>query len=412
MIGTGQIRQKHGNDIAAIILCCRVFLGTASPDELNGFIKENPIDWDRFMYLSRMHRIRPVVYKTISLIEIPGTIKKRVHDEYAKVTFYNWKRSAETERIILLLKERGIEALPYKGTSYSMQFYGDLVSRESNDIDLVIDPLFLNRTIPVLKEDGYLPELEDVYVYLGNKYLSFYKDFNLNKFSGKRRTFHIELHWGIADTNMGISSRANALIVQSNNPLPFVKNTINTLNSFPHFSAILIHHSIKDNFKFLKNVMDISQGFKQQEVQNHAEKLEGDLKEFGLKKALDVSVALSWQLMGVSLTAGQEAKNPDKVTDYFIDHICSREFGLSDSKKNAIESMRETALLKDSRLSKIKFYFICLKHRFIPTHADFRAIRLPKSIFFLYYFIKPFRTLIKPFDQSAEKKKLNPMSAE
>ena len=63
-------------------------------------------------------------------------------------------------------------------------------------------------------------------------------------------------------------------------------------------------------------------------------------------------------------------------------------------------------LLCETIPDQLKFLIALLKARFTPTVADFMIIKLPHSLFFIYYICKPFRSLIKPYDATKEKRKI------
>jgi hypothetical protein len=186
MIDINDFERKYGYEMALLVLCCRVFFETATTDELKTFFK-----------------------------------------------------AVETERVILLLYKNNIDSIPYKGMAFSKQFFGDLISRESSDIDLVIKPTDLERAVQILKEDEYLPELDDVYQYLGSKFQSYNKDYNFNKFNNNSRIYHLELHWAIAENYLGASNRVNQFHYQANTQTELAKTNVKALNEVSHFSAIL-----------------------------------------------------------------------------------------------------------------------------------------------------------------------------
>ncbi|MBW4890014.1 nucleotidyltransferase family protein [Mucilaginibacter sp. HMF5004] len=411
MIAIENIKNDHGTEMAAIILCCRVFFGTATNSELKQFVSANNIDWYSLIRLARQHRIRPVIYPLLHRIDLPNDIKVLIYKQQAEITQLNWKQAIETERIIMLLKKHGVQAVPYKGTAFSKQFFGDLVSRESSDIDLIIQPADLSKAIDVLKLDAYLPELDEVYNYLGTKYHSYYKDYNLNKYKNGQREFHIELHWAIAETYLNVNDKVNAFIYETGEPVKLLKADVAVLTQNAHFASVLIHHTIKDTFKYLKNIVDISQALSIPGIKTYCDKLNIEFADIGLQKILAVSNELSEQLMGICLPKTEAAFSNVKAVKYFAKQLCGNRIMASETSSNILDWMHNRLLLQDSFLQRMKFYWISGIHRFIPASRDFELVKLPKSIFFVYYFMKPFRSIIKPFDTSERKRKLIPLSS-
>jgi hypothetical protein len=408
MIAISDIKKDRGNEMAAMILCCRVFFETATITDLNDFIAGNDIDWLTLVRLAYQHRIRPVVYKILHLIELPGEINVLIYKQHAEITKLNFKQAVETERIIMLLKQHGIEAIPYKGTAFAKQFFGDLVSRESSDIDLVIKPHDINTAIAVLEHDEYLPELDHVYKYLGAKYHTYYKDYNVNKFKNGKREFHIELHWAIAEGYLGISDKINAFIFDVDDTIVLTKNRIRVLNKAAHFSSILIHHGVKDTFRSLKCIVDIVQASGQVCVQSNSRKIYESFADIGLKNTLAVGNALSEQLFGIGLMQTEVLKVSDSTVNYFYKQLLGKQILRNENTGNIAVWIKKRFMLQDSIFYKLNFCWSTLKYRFIPGPVDFELIQLPKSIFFIYYIMKPFRSIIKPMDVVGRKKKLIP----
>ena len=167
--------------MALVVLACRLYCKTATYTELQYYIDENDLDWKLVCTICRNHSIRPVVYKTLLTIELPVEIERLLKEEYLSCTVKNWKQALETERIITLLADNSIQAWPYKGTAFSRQFYGDIISRESSDIDLVIHPDDLDIVIMLMEKDGYLSEDNISFKYLRKKYLKNNKDYSFIK---------------------------------------------------------------------------------------------------------------------------------------------------------------------------------------------------------------------------------------
>jgi hypothetical protein len=404
MIGINQIKSSYGSETALIILCCRISLKTGTLYELETFVLTNSINWERVAYLAGIHKVRPIVYKAVLNVQIPADVKLRLTADNAELIRLNWKQSIETERLIVLLKQNDIEAVPYKGTAFSKQFYHDFVSRESNDIDLIIDAADLTKAIKVLNDDGYMPEIEDVYQYLGSRYFDYYKDFSLNKFKKHIRDHHLELHWAIAENYYYVNSKVNSFMYTHGEQFIFVKSIINTLDPVAHFSAVLIHHAIKDSFTSIKNVIDISFATQHPHIQAQIPLLESTFTSLDLHNVLNMGVGLSQQLMGVGLNQLPNAKIKRSTMQHFIRNVCSGHLLLTDKKLWG--SINNALLLQDSGLKKLHFLFHLITHRFVPATTDFRTFTFPKSLFFLYYLLKPFRSLIKRFNPDEEKRKL------
>jgi len=160
MLALDQIATHYGKPMALLIQCCRVHFKTDTLESLNQSlegINEDKVDEivKRVRLLSRLHRIRPVVYRVLLNANVTEQFKTALKNELHSITLQNFEIAKETERIVQKLAIAGITAIPYKGVAYSKQFYGDISMRESSDIDLAIDASDLLAIKPLLEEDGY-----------------------------------------------------------------------------------------------------------------------------------------------------------------------------------------------------------------------------------------------------------------
>jgi hypothetical protein len=110
-------------------------------------------------------------------------------------TFQALKHSAETARMVQLLKQEGVVAIPLKGSVLAQMLYGDVGLRHCNDIDLLINFTDMEVTTRVLKSCGYRqlyphdlnPRQERIYA-------RYKKDVG---FYNREQRLFIELHYGI-----------------------------------------------------------------------------------------------------------------------------------------------------------------------------------------------------------------------
>ena len=408
MIPIAKIKEDYGIEIATVVLACRVHFKTSTIGELQSFIIANEIKWERVLSISNKHSIRPLVYKILADVTKPEPVAAKIKEEYFSVITKSWQQAIETERLINLLKANGILAVPYKGTVFSKQFYGDLISRESSDIDLIIKTEDLEKVIASLERDGYISASGFEYQCWGQKYFKYYKDYNLNKFKQNDIEFHIELHWAVAEYYLGINEKSSNLLYQvDNTKQQIIKTEVDFLCSNAHFLAVLIHHSVKDSFKSLKNIIDISQILQNKQSETDSEFISENVALLHINKAFALANIISTNIFGVSSTYQIHHKISPNQLHYFLTQLLSENIINSHSLKS-IQLFKNRLQLCDSFSSKLRFISPMIHNRFIPTIVDFRIILLPKPLFFLYSIFKPFRSLIKPYNAKEEKQRLIP----
>jgi len=406
MIAADILIENYGVDIALVVIACRVHFKTAGKEELLVFIQQHDINWNHVLIICRKHSIRPLVYPVIAGAGMPKEIEGQIQIEFMRITHRNILQAQETERIITLLGQNGITVIPYKGTAFSRQWYGNINSRECSDIDFIIQPADLKKIIPLMQKDGYIPEASMEFDYLGNKFFKYYKEFNFNKKVDLQTSFHVEFQWSIAEDQLRVRKVSNQLLNHSESKLFLVNRDIRALNREAHYMAILVHHSVKDVFRSLKLVIDLSQASCRSQTKEvpEWEFILQQAKQIGLDKALAMSSFLGSALFGVLLYDNGYPLHP-KDKKQFLDQCLTKNI-LKGNEILSRKLFKSRLLLRDNRMEKLKFIHGFIVYRFIPTVVDFRIMRLPHGLFFLYHFWKPFRSLIRPTNPEEEKKRL------
>lgn len=404
MIAIEEIRNKYGTEIALLLLCCRVHFGTESRQSLQQFLDASTINWNNFLSLSDYHRVEPVVFKILSTIaNIPSDIAASIKQKQHYLIHQSFQRAVETERLILLLNLNHIRCIPYKGAVFSKQFYGDLSSRESSDIDLVISPDDFKKVYDLMLEDGYSFGNQLEYEYYKEQIFRRKKDLNFAKYKNGARQSYVEFHWRLSDRELQIKEAANALLFQHTVQSKLIHNSIEIIKSDAHFLAVFIHHSNNDAFSTIRNVLDICQiNFAQPDTVDFQFINEG-IANLNLNPSAAICQYLSDELFGVSIPFSLKNKVniSQKIKEHFTDHLLRKELSVKHFKVQLYS--KSVLYLKQTFSEKIKYLGICLQLRFTPSIKDLRTFNFPKPLYFLYYIIKPFRSLFSPADSNEEK---------
>jgi hypothetical protein len=388
--------------MGVVIQACRVYVETSKISKLNELIREPDISWKEVRLLSRLHRIRPVVYRALLESDAPTDLKDQLIKELHQITIQNFRIAAETERVINLLALANVKAIPYKGVAYSIQFYGDIAMRESDDIDLVIDPKDLLASTQVLMSDGYLPTRPELSNDIRHeKFLLREKDYCFDKTDATSSSFHLEIHWNVVHPLF----RAPAPINQFN--LSRISDGIlgNTHCSFlsleEHFAAITSHHFLQDVLSYLKTIIDLGVGLKKLNTL-----LAPDTKEkilFPISKIYRINVlhiALE-ETLGINspikaITSSDKFLARDLVHLNFNSSIArSKPYHVWSWLRHYLQLSRLRALLFQDKKQRILFFISYWIHLISPQPTDEKALPLPRLLKPLYVIIRPLRILFR-----------------
>lgn len=405
MMPISEVQKTYGTEIAMVLLCCRLHFKIADQRTLQQFIDANTIDWDDVLYLARYHRIEPVVYAVLGKAGLPPAIASHIKQSQLLLIRNNFKQALETERIVLLLAESGITCTPYKGVAFSKQFYGDTISRESSDIDLVISHHDFNRVLDIMTADGYLFENKTEYDHFRETIFEKNNSLNFDRFKGEIREFHVEFHWRITENFVNTPDAAHEQLFKNSETIILARLELPALNVNAHYITTFIHHSSHDGFRVLRNIIDLCQIKSCNNPSLNINYITANFRKLRLTRAAAVCSYLSTELLGVELPFSREVETvviSDKLKTFFKKRLLVKR-SYRDSVFDNLDT-RSQLYLKDSFKEKISFILSGIKQRAMPSPEDLRTVKLPRKWHFLYPVIKPFRLLTRGIDKKHVKK--------
>ncbi len=400
MLALDQIATLYGEPMALLIQCCRVHFKADSSESLNEKIEKYGEDklaevLKRVQLLSRLHRIRPVVYRVLLNTIVPEQFKTLLKNELHNITLKNFELAKETERIVNKLEAANIIAIPYKGVAFSKQFYGDISMRESSDIDLAIDPTSLLAIKPLLEEDGYSiaagmedPTKASANYYIGNKDLCFDK-------TTTRERFHIELHWMITHPKYQAPANLNKVDTSQLVDSELAGTQLKFLELAEHFRATLLHHLLHDGMEYLKLLVDIAQAHARVSNASINEKISQLEQHYNV---VPIFLAIE-DLFGVSQVSKQTKNNPlsASIIDYCLRSTIGRYqrhrvFSLIGHYQRTLSN--RVRFIKNEKNQR-RFQISCLYGLIKPGLGEREWIPLPSYLHGLYYLIRPIRILLR-----------------
>jgi len=385
MLALDQIATLYGKPMALLIQCCRVHFKTDTLDSLNQSLEALEADKveeivKRVQLLSRLHRIRPVVYRVLLNANVTEQFKTVIKNELHSITLQNFEIAKETERIVQKLAKAGIRAIPYKGVAYSKQFYGDISMRESSDIDLAIDASDLLAIKPLLEEDGYAiaAGMENPVNARANYYTE-NKDLCFDKIIPQHR-FHVELHWMITHPNYQAPINLNKINIDETVESELTGTSLKFLEPTEHFRTTLLHHFLHDGMEYLKLLVDFTQAQLVISTKANVEKKDA-INESGIK------------LLNKKIAALEQHYHIAPIFQT-IEELFGVEQGSIQENDNVIS----TSIIEYCLRSTIGRY---QRHRVFSLMGHYqRTIRnrvrfIKNNLHGLYYLIRPIRILLR-----------------
>jgi hypothetical protein len=113
------------------------------------------IDGARLLALAERHRMLPLLHRHLRGSDLPEPFAAGLRARNAREVHRALRLAGELLRLMDALSSAGIEALAYKGPALAMRAYGDLALRSFVDLDLLVRPDDVPRSLAVLADTGY-----------------------------------------------------------------------------------------------------------------------------------------------------------------------------------------------------------------------------------------------------------------
>ena len=341
-----------------------------------------PVAWPRLMKLVRTHEVLPLVYcslKSFGFAGVAQPIQRELTDIFRHNAARNLLLAAELARVLRVLAEAGVPATPLKGIPLAERLYGDTALRVCSDIDLLVPLGHFAAAFQSLASAGYeaefsLPKLVCLTARYG-------KDAGLMRQDGAQY-YPLQLHAGLI-WGGPVERRLSEEIWSDARATSFLGARAFALSAEWEFLYLAVHAARHGMFP-LKWLVDLDRLCRLGKV--NWEEAKRKARRLGWEEVITSALSVCQSLLETAVPAcfqieGASDRRREAAT-------------LRESSHAAIQIPRETLFairLLNSPLQKLHFAAIRL---FVPTAADCGTIRLPASLFFLYYALRPLRLAI------------------
>jgi hypothetical protein len=289
------------------------------------------------------------------------------------------------KRLIGLLGENSIEAIPYKGPALAQMAYGDVALRRFVDLDIMVRKEDVVCGLELFLDDGYelakelTPAQRDLL-------LRTQHNLQLRRHNGQ---LIVELHWEVASHNFADSVRAEELW-QRLSTLKIGETKIKTISLDDLLFSLTVHGS-RHCWERLLWLCDIAWL-----ISRHApdwDLLLTRAKETENERMFLLGLYLCVKLFGMKVPGFVEvelAKDSqlEKLSTSIVDGLFS---GVVHRPATPMEILKYNLNIRKSWLSRARY----LRHVLEPTDGDVHSVGLPGRLAFAYYLTRPFRLIFK-----------------
>ena len=366
-------------EINFIIDCLRSYPKTNEiPTDI--YSKYN-LDWEKVTRLAIKHKVIPQTYPILKLTNAPNTIIDKIK-KYL-VTYNKEVTLIENElfKITDILNNKSIEHIVIKGYELAKNYYKQINEREFSDIDLLIKKENLASINNILLKLGYNPKKK----LTKKQHISELKSQYSVTYINKKTNLEIDLHWHVAQIQFRYKFNQTILFNS------YQKKEINNLSPENNLLFLSIHGA-KENWDQLKLLLDLKMIISNQNLD--WDYIIRTANEFHMKQILLISLLSCKTILKVKL--------PDNIQKLINNNIIRSQVSIiTDNISNNVELNEWEAFcfqlkIRDKIINKIKFIYYNLS---IPHEEDWEIIKIPDSLFFLYYIFKPLKTIYKAINK-------------
>jgi putative nucleotidyltransferase-like protein len=371
-----------------LLTCCSVNREPSSLREVAEYV-DGGVDWGDVLRLAEHHGVIPLLYKRLRDLpgNLPPAILDDLHRRYESNARRNLQFTAELFRILDALEAHCIAAIPHKGPVLAETVYGDIALRSFSDLDILVSPSDVQPAKPVVEELGYVPVLsltdaeEHAYLASGYEY----------SFDGPAGPNLLEIQWGIAPKFYAVDFDCGQMFARAVSA-NLSGRTVRALCPEDLLLTLCVH-AAKHAWSRLCWLRDVA-GLLESQIVDWSI-VEQRATKFGISRMVQVSLLLAHRLLSANVP---HPIRQNSQQDFAVERFCSEVIHhLARGEEYRAESVAYFWFmfrLREGVIDKLRFAFRLI---FTPSLGEWRLVRLPQSLFFLYRIIRLGRLLARVF---------------
>jgi hypothetical protein len=363
-------------------------MDAASAERIRALCQQ-PLDWDGLVKTARRHGLEPLLHRHLSTVcpeQIPGAVASLLRELFKANSARNRFLAAQLTRTVALLDDAGIPAIAYKGPTLALSAYGDLALRCFADLDLLLRKQDVLRAKALLVHQGYSPR-HDLTPIEEAAFLKFQYELILDRHPGQ---ITVELHWDVMPKEFACRLDQERLW-QSVERVSLEGAAI--LTPAPEdLLLILCMHGAKHFWERLGWVVDVAEILRARPGLRWAALLEL-ARHARSERMLLLGLWLAHDLLGVDLPGEilRRARG-DRSVQWLADRVRGWQAGRAPIQPGLAESQMFYLRARERLADRI---YYAARRVVTPTIEDWQWRRLPGSLFYLHYVLRPIRLAAK-----------------
>jgi hypothetical protein len=388
MTGPSDIARQYSAESALLILLLRQRLqGIKDVAETGAFLGTHPVNPRTLEELLAAHSLASLVYPWLPEECIGENLSTRVGFR-AKA---NLAGLSELTRLQELFEQSSIQVIFVKGVLLSKILFDNFTSRSAADIDILIRVNDFAAIRSLLLRDGYeelypFPDAYPDYYLRQNREAAFRK-----KLEGGARQY-VEIQWAPMPGFFPVPYN-NDYFFEHRTQMQVGPKSIPTLATTQHLLMLFVHHGVGDVWRSLRHIFDIA-------IFIHRKKEEIDWKEvhrkgseWHMRRTINCGIALAAGLFYPGAGQYMHGTPDPALLDHCRDYVLG--FPLLPKKKINRLNLQQQLKLSDFRRDRFVLVLGYLRRFLSPGMEELNLVKLPRTLFPLYYLIRRFRFLYR-----------------
>ncbi len=378
-------------EIEFLLCCARTQMGLETRERIRR-LGQIPLDWEYIVSTALHHRVMPLLYRSIHNVcpeSVPNIILERLRKYFLANAARNVLQTAQLLKLLDLLEDQGVVAVPFKGPALAEAVYGDVALRQFCDLDILVSRRNAPMAYDLLMSQGFQPEVR-----LSSKQIGAYlqKEYSFTSFSNNGKVI-VDIHWEMT----GRYTACPFDLQLSEDRLEYV-----TLNgkrirqlSAEDLLVYLCLHGTKDCWSCLNAVCSLAELIRSHPKMDwvYVKRL---ARKMRCQRMLSLGLLLAHGLVGASLpTSVLEVAKADSAIRGVATKTCKTLFRehMGNGQKLVSSDFSSYHLKVRDRLSDGVRYGVALAFR--PSRQEWKSFPLPPDFSFLRYLLRPMRLTVE-----------------
>ena len=154
----GKIEEKNRPEHALLVCSAQPKL-TEELSERTRSILRQPLDWNYLINLANEHRVIPALYNRLKDFSeaSPAEPMSDLRGRFRQIAATNLALTGKLLKLLALLREHDISAIPYKGPILAQTAYGDIRLRQFIDLDILVQKRDMYKVKVLFLANGCQP---------------------------------------------------------------------------------------------------------------------------------------------------------------------------------------------------------------------------------------------------------------